>query len=278
MDYTKVEFDINPFTPWNEILVDKLAEQGFECFTEEDKKLQAYVPSPQFEKQKLTEVLDSLGEEVQIHYRLEEIPNQNWNAVWESDFEPVEVNKDIIIHAPFHNIDTSMYNYAVEIQPQMSFGTGHHQTTYLLSQALLDQKIKGKTVLDVGTGTGVLGILASKMGANEVFGTDIEEGAYENALENIRRSDITNFEVRCGDVEVIPHDKYDFIIANINKNVLIKHLSEYSARAKQNTVLMLSGFFESDIEELEEAAKKCYFSLGKVLTLDGWAVMILIKD
>lgn len=278
MDYTKVEFHIDPFIPWNEILIEKLAENAFESFTEEDNRLQAYIPSDQFKKEKLSEVVDSLGEEVKIHYHLEEIPNQNWNAVWESDFEPVEINKDIIIHAPFHDIDTIKYRYPIEIQPQMSFGTGHHQTTYLLSEALLDQEIKDKTVLDVGTGTGVLGILASKMGAQQVFGTDIEEGAYKNALENISRNDVTNFEVRKGDVDVIPQDKYDFIIANINKNVLMNHLSDYSARAKPNSVLMLSGFFESDIEELEEAAKKCYFRLGKVLTLEGWAVMILIKD
>ncbi len=276
MDYIKLEFSISPFQPWSEILTNDLAEIGFDSFTEEHQKLQAYIPSENFNLENIEAQL-KLYPEIEISFTTEEIPSQNWNAVWESDFQPVEVGHDLIIYAPFHNIDTSNYKNALEIQPQMSFGTGHHQTTYLLAKTLLNLDIKGRTVLDVGTGTGILGILCSQLGAKSVFGTDIESGAVENAIENINRNLIENFKVVLGDINVIPNEKYDVIVANINKNVLKSHFHGYAERSKSGTLLMLSGFFEADATELEIEAKKSNFILNQVLTFETWAVMLLIK-
>lgn len=279
MNYTKVDFSIKPHKPWNEILIDQLAEIGFDSFTEENNKLQAYIPSSEYSLSEVEKIINRINDSVDsVSYETEEIPDQNWNAKWESDFDPVEVDNEVIIYAPFHDIDKNKYTYAVEIKPQMSFGTGHHQTTYLLCKALLAQNINKKAVLDVGTGTGVLGILAAKMGAQDVFGTDIEEGAYKNAIQNIERNNVNNFQVELGDVEVIPKVTYDLIIANINKNVLKRHLPVYASLAESKSTLMLSGFFESDVDELKAEAKKCNFRLIEVLTLDNWAVMLLIKD
>jgi ribosomal protein L11 methyltransferase len=276
MDYTKIDFVIFPREPWSAILMDELAHIGFDSFTEENDSLQAFIPSDSINKNEILSLLDSFDKKkVDISYTEELIPSQNWNALWESDFKPVEIDEELIIYAPFHNIDLAKYKHSVEIQPQMSFGTGHHQTTFLLSKALLKLQFKGKTVLDVGTGTGILGILAAKLGAKSVFGTDIEPGAYENAIENIRRNEVKNFNVALGDINVVPKENYDVIIANINKNVLKSHMSEYAKHSVKGGILMLSGFFDSDILELENEAKKSNFILIEVLTFQTWAVMLL---
>ncbi len=276
MDYIKVEFSISPYQPWSEIITNDLANIGFDSFTEEDQRLQAYIPSEDFNLESI-EAEIKLYPEIEISFTIEEIPSQNWNAAWESDFQPVEVGHDLIIYAPFHDIDTSKYKNALKIQPQMSFGTGHHQTTYLLAKTLLSLDIKDKKVLDVGTGTGILGILCSQLGAKTVFGTDIESGAVENTIENIDRNHIENFTVELGDINVIPNEKYEVIVANINKNVLKSHFHGYAERSKSGTLLMLSGFFEADVTELEIEAKKSNFILDQVLTFETWAVMLLTK-
>ena len=278
MDYIKLELNINPKKPWTEIIINDLAEIGFESFTEEDSKLQAYIPVNEFNKEEIDIIADRYKREsCEISFKKVVIPHQNWNETWESDFSPVEVDKKLIIDAPFHDINTSEYEHSVVIQPQMSFRTGHHQTTYLLSKAILDLDIKNKSVLDVGTGTGILGILAAKLGAKDIFGTDIETGACENAVENIERNEVTNFTVKEGDIDVVPEQEFDIIFANINKNVLKAHLPSYSVRSHKDGLLLLSGFFESDISELEEAAKKSKFNLHDSLTYETWAVMILKK-
>lgn len=279
MDYTMVDFDVKPRSPWTEIFTEELAQIGFDSFTEENCKLQSYIPTHLFSEEQVKRIIASFdNSDVHISYTTLEIPSQNWNAVWESDFQPVEVGDDLIIYAPFHEVDTEKYKVSVEIQPQMSFGTGHHQTTYLLSKAILDLDIRNKKVLDVGTGTGILGILASKLGARSIFGTDIEQRAFENALENIERNNIENFTVKLGDINVVPTEQFDIIIANINKNVLKSHIEEYSLRTESGSLLLLSGFFESDVDELEIEAKKSNFILSQVLTFETWAVMILKKQ
>lgn len=277
MNYIQISFDISPRHPWTEIITQELANIDFDSFTEEDQKLQAYISEENFKEERLKELIATYaGNEVNIAYEQTLIPSQNWNAVWESDYEPVLVGKSLMIRAPFHPIDDT-FDLSIEIQPQMSFGTGHHQTTFLLSQALLDIDFKGKNVLDVGTGTGVLGILAAQLGASEVFGTDIEEGAVENAIENCERNGTKNFKIVKGDLEVVPKHNYDVIIANINKNVLLRHMEGYSNLIKDNGLLLLSGFFETDIQTLTEAAKNCGFDVIEIFTKEKWAVLKLIK-
>jgi ribosomal protein L11 methyltransferase len=277
MDYIQISLDISPKKPWTEVITQELAEIDFESFTEEDQKLQAFINKENFKKEKLEQLIKTYAEkEVQIQTTKKLIPSKNWNAVWESDYQPVEVDNLLLIRAPFHPVD-ERFKLNIEIQPQMSFGTGHHQTTFLLSHALLDIDFKGKSVLDVGTGTGVLGILASKLGATNVFGTDIEEGAVENALENCGRNQITNFTIVKGDIEVVPKNNFDVIIANINKNVLLRHLSAYSILIKDNGLLLLSGFFETDIQSISDEAKSAGFCVNEIFTKEKWAVLKLQK-
>lgn len=277
MDYIKVTLNISPKQPWTDIITQELADINFDSFMEEDNMLQAFVAEESFNENNLNAILDNYSsQEVEIKIHKEHIENQNWNAVWESDYAPVSVDQDLIIRAPFHEKE-EQYKMSIEIQPQMSFGTGHHQTTYLLSKNLLDIDFQGKSVLDVGTGTGVLGILASLKGATRVFGTDIEEGAVENAIENCGRNDISNFEIIKGDIDCVPEEKFDILIANINKNVLKEHMPSYATLTKTDGIMFLSGFFETDVDELSAHAEKYNFKTEQVFTKETWAVIQLIK-
>ena len=277
MNYIQITLDISPKQPWTEIITQELAEIEFDSFTEEKKLLQAYISEDLFNK----ELFDSLIEEyilndINIEFKIDLIPSQNWNALWESDYEQVTIDKKLLIRAPFHAADET-FEMAIEIQPQMSFGTGHHQTTYLLSKHLLDVDFNNKMVLDVGTGTGVLGILASNLGAKAVFGTDIEEGAVENAIENCERNSTKNFKVIKGDIDLVPKDKYDVVIANINKNVLKRHMKDYSKLTRDSGLLFLSGFFETDVSELTNHAALYKFETIESFTKETWAVIKLKK-
>lgn len=273
MDYIELILDINPKKPWTEILIGELSDLGFESFSEENNKLQAYIPANDYEKVKVNSFLKEFAKkDITLDSEEKLIPSQNWNETWESDFEPVKIGKRLLIRAPFHEQELD-FEETIEIQPQMSFGTGHHQTTYLLSKVLLDIDLIDRTVLDVGTGTGILGILASKKGAKSIIGTDIESGACENAIENIARNNVLNFSVLEGNLDVVPNEKYDVIIANINKNVLKQHLKGYANRSKKGTILLLSGFFETDVPELIEFAEKLDFKHYKTHLNDSWAVI-----
>lgn len=273
MDYIELILNVNPKKPWTEILIGELSDFGFESFTEENNKLQAYIPVDDYEKDKVNSFLEDFAKkDLTLNFEEKLIPSQNWNETWESDFEPVRVDDKLLIRAPFHEYEEG-FEEVIEIQPQMSFGTGHHQTTYLLSKVLFDIDLVDKTVLDVGTGTGILGILASKKGAKSIIGTDIESGACENALENIARNNVLNFSILEGDLDIVPKEKYDVIIANINKNVLKNHLKGYAERSEDGTILLLSGFFETDVPELIEFAEKLDFKHDKTHLNDSWAVI-----
>lgn len=278
MNTIQISLDIEPKEPWTDILIQELADINFESFTEEKGQLQAFINENEFEENQLTDLIEGYKKkDVAIHFSQKLIPSQNWNAVWESDYESVEIGKSLLIRAPFHP-ENNDFKISVEIQPQMSFGTGHHQTTYLLCKAMLEMDFKDKNVLDVGTGTGVLGILASKLGAKNILGTDIDDGAIENAKENCNRNNTNNFVILKGDIDVVPNEKYDVILANINKNVLLRHIKMYSTYIKNKGTLLLSGFFDSDIDTLSKAAKENGFDVVNEYTKDNWAVLELIKN
>lgn len=276
MDYVELDISLTPFSPWNEIVVTELAELGFESFTENNGKVQAYIQKSQFNEELLTtsSVLDRIKKESNMTYTLNIIPSQNWNATWEADFKPVVIDDKAIIKAPFHKVDQS-YPFEFIIQPQMSFGTGHHQTTYLISKLLLGQSLTNQAVLDVGTGTGILAIITKKLGASKVIGTEIDEQSLENAKENSERNGFYDIEFLLGDISIVKHQGFDTIIANINKNVLLKHLPHYEKRAKKGTKLILSGFYETDTDEIINFAQKYNFIHCSTFTKESWAVVEL---
>ena len=278
MKYVEVSFFIIPFEPWNEIIIANLSILPYESFMEEGEYLKAYIQEQDFDPSDLKDLVLKLktNKGVIINYEYKNIEQQNWNHVWESHFEPVSINDQLHILAPFHPKD-KYQGLIIEIEPKMSFGTGHHQTTFLMCEEISSLKLDGKYVLDMGSGTGVLSILAEKCGAKEILALDIESWSVENCEENTKRNKCSKIISKLGDIIDINGQYFDVIIANINKNVLLSHLPSYSKCINANGILLLSGFFETDAEDLISAAFKENLVLKSKKIKDGWAMLCFLS-
>lgn len=278
MDYLELTIALQPRDPWAEVLVAELSELGFESFVDTESGIQAYAPAQAGISEKLVEQT-SLSDhpEVRISVSSAIIPHQNWNARWEADFDAVEVDDRLVILAPFHDPGAFPGRERIIIQPQMSFGTGHHQTTYLMSQYLLDLPEMPAKVLDMGTGTGVLAILAEKKGAVDVQAVDIEPWSVENTSENAARNGCTKISTLTGDIDSVTDRGFGLIVANINKNVLKSHVPHYYEMLLPGGILLLSGFFVSDVSELTGLASKFGFEHVQTLEKETWAALKLIR-
>jgi ribosomal protein L11 methyltransferase len=279
MEYIEYQFYPVPFEPWNEIIVACLAEIGFESFMEEEQSVKAYVQSGLLEEDALNTLLHNWSEidELEMKWTHQRIAQQNWNAKWEADFVPVYIEDKLSIVAPFHDA-SARRNRVIEIEPKMSFGTGHHQTTYLVCQKMFDLAFDDKLVLDMGTGTGVLAILAEQLGAKKIIAIDIEPWSIENTMLNASRNGCIAIEGIIGGVDEIPELKYDFILANINKNVLKAQLPRYAQLLTMDGDLLLSGFFKTDVPELEALTIELGFTLISIEEKETWALMHLNKS
>ena len=275
MDYHKVHFELKELHPWKDLLIYELGELDFESFEDTEDGFNGYVPSASFKE----DAIQTLNEKYKEHISkvdTEFIKGQNWNANWESNFQPVTIENRLMIKAPFHETDEK-FDLVVEIQPKMSFGTGHHQTTRLISNFLLDEKSIPENVLDMGCGTGVLAIIAKKLGAKHLVGIDIEDWAYENSIENAERNDCADIQFYLGGVEKIPNSKFGLILANINKNILLQQMETYFNRLEKDGQLVLSGFFQSDVQDLVTFGGKLGFSYVKENNDENWAMLVLKK-
>ncbi len=278
MDYLELDIKITPLQPFGEILIAQLVEFGFDSFVDTDYGVQAYGPVDQVDMN-IVLAQTILGEErtdVNFSYEENVIEAQNWNAVWEADFEPVYVEEYVSILAPFHDREQAK-GMIIEIQPKMSFGTGHHQTTWMMSKALFELENMPKRVLDMGTGTGVLAFIAEKLGAETVVAVDIEDWSVENTIENAERNQCTKIEALCGDIDLLEGRVFDLILANINRNVLVAHLPYYAKMLVENGTLMLSGFFDSDVDDLVKNAEQYGLEKVHVYQKDNWCAIKLIK-
>lgn len=276
LNYIELSLHLDPFEPYNEIAVVWLAEIGFESFVEEDRTVKAYIQEKEFDAQKLTAVLANFKEDkVRFSYDNTLILGQNWNELWEQEFPPVLL-ENLSIVAPFHSHEVRV-GRVIEIEPKMSFGTGHHATTSLMCQAMDTLEFTHKKVLDMGTGTGVLAIFAEMLGAQKVLGVDIETWAVENAKENVLRNHCRNVDVVLGDIDVVTEGGYQVILANINRNVLTRHLSHYQSLLSDNGVLLLSGFFTFDNDEIVHKAESCGFQLQKTYEKENWSCLQFLK-
>jgi len=255
---------------WFDILSAQLSEYDFESFVQSEEALLAYVKQSKFNSENLDAVLSINS----FQYQIKNIPQQNWNKVWEENFNPITVKDKVAIRAPFHASFDS-YPYIITIEPKMSFGTGHHQTTQLMILQMLELDFNGKSVLDMGCGTGILAIFSSLLGADDILAVDIDEWAYENTLENIERNNIDNIGALCGDASVLC-GKFDIIIANINRNILLQDLSVYKSVAKAGSVLLLSGFYMSDHSTICNAAEKEGFQFQKLMEDNNWVSALFI--
>lgn len=269
MNYIELQVEFEEIHPWRDIMIAFLEQRGFDGFVETKTGLKSYISESAFKDLDVREVEQHQGV-VSVEQSL--IEDQNWNAKWEENFDPVFVEDKLVIRAPFHpeNLAAKM---SITIQPQMSFGTGHHQTTWLISKKLFDMNLEGQEILDMGTGTGVLAILAEKLGASYVFAPDIDEWSFRNAQENVALNNCEKIEIALGDDQTIVGKTFDVIIANINKNVLIEHFSVYSESLKPEGKMLISGFFETDRYDLEKAAAEHGFIFEDIETKDEWAMM-----
>ncbi|MEM9052027.1 MAG: 50S ribosomal protein L11 methyltransferase [Bacteroidota bacterium] len=273
MNYFLYRFTCEPVQPTAEILVTLLAELEFESFVSTENGVEAYVPANADSETEVKNLLIKM--EGEIDYHREEIQDQNWNAQWEADYEPVCVKDKFRVRAPFHKVDPA-FEHDILIQPQMSFGTGHHETTWLMLDELHDLNLSGKAVLDAGSGTGVLAIAARRLGAERILAYDIEDWAYENTLENIALNNV-EIEVLKGDVSVIGESTFGVILANINKNVLKNDMSAFAQALLSEGHLVLSGFFKTDVEELTTAAGNYGLEIAAVKSKNDWALLNLRK-
>ena len=278
MDYVEFNIMIQPRDPWAEILSAELTDLGFESFIQEEENLLGYLPIAE-DKPEIIACLQSFQKHqgVILEFNKQLIKGQNWNAAWENSFEPVLVEQFCSIRAPFHEPPLKHVLHDIIIMPKMSFGTGHHPTTFLMVKAIQKIDLKGMTVLDMGCGTGVLGILAKKVGAKEVLGIDIETWAVENAKENATGNQV-EMEVKIGSVAAIPSLKFDCVLANINRNVLCEQLPYYGQALKGGGHLLLSGFMEQDVAFLKTAYEREGFKEINVEQKENWVCIHLRKQ
>ncbi|MEC3965180.1 50S ribosomal protein L11 methyltransferase [Flagellimonas halotolerans] len=252
LTYLEYDFKIDPLQPATDILIAELGELGFESFVENETGLLAYILKCEWRDGVLEDLFVCQNPNFEISWTSKEIEQQNWNAEWEKNFHPIKVGEKCMVRAPFH--EAVEVDYDIVIEPKMSFGTGHHETTHMMLQHILDTDFSGKSVLDMGCGTGVLAILAKKKGASEVEAIDIDEWCYLNTQENVERNDCADIKVFQGDSSLLDGKKYDVVLANINRNILLEDIPIYTTCLKKGGFLFLSGFY---LEDLDAISSKC---------------------
>jgi len=278
MDYYEINIIMSPFSDdISEIVVAEFADLGCDSFVDIENGVNAYIPKNVFNENAIKDTVASLEYISKINYSVKFIETQNWNAIWESNFEPIVVNDVCTIRAPFHN-NLPKTKYEIVIMPKMSFGTGHHATTYLVTEALLDIDVENLQVLDMGCGTGILAILAAMKNAAHIDAIDIDDWAYENAVENVLVNNANEkVNVLLGDVATISGKFYDLILANINRNILVADMQHYANSLKNGGKLIVSGIFTEDIDIVETEANKYNLTKTEEKSRNKWARIQFVK-
>ncbi|MHB8207936.1 50S ribosomal protein L11 methyltransferase [Mucilaginibacter sp.] len=257
MNYYELLFTVIATEDYQQdMLINTLGEVGFDTFEELEFGFKAYIPVDDFDEANLIEALTPYRDMFTFSYEVTLIPQKNWNEVWESNFEPINIQDKIFVRATFHQPRPEI-EYEIVIDPKMAFGTGHHQTTSMMLELMLENEFSGKNVLDMGCGTGILAIMASKLGAVNVTAIDYDIVCFESTLENAHLNNIPNITAICGSKEAIPEEQYDTILANINRNILLDQIQRYSEVLKPDGELYLSGFYEQpDLDIIMDEARK----------------------
>ncbi|HSQ47870.1 MAG TPA: 50S ribosomal protein L11 methyltransferase, partial [Lutibacter sp.] len=261
--------------PATEILIAELGEVGFESFVENEEGVEAFIQKTDWYAEVLEDIYVLKSGEFQISYEMQEIAQTNWNIEWEKNFNPIQVDGLVSIRAPFH--ENPNLKYDIVIEPKMSFGTGHHETTHMMVQHLLDLDVAGKKVLDMGCGTGILAIFAEMKGAKPIDAIDIDNWCYQNSLENVERNNCKHIAVYEGDASLLKNKKYDVIIANINRNILLNDMNTYASCLDENGVILLSGFYKEDIPVIDAEVSKYGLKLDKQIERNNWVALKYVK-
>jgi ribosomal protein L11 methyltransferase len=273
--YIGYHFAIEPKEPATEILIAELGETPFESFEETETGLSAYIQKQYWTEDVLADVQILHSDEFTITYTFEEIEQVNWNEEWEKNFDPIEVDGLCRVRAPFHEYKEVQYDIVIE--PKMSFGTGHHETTYMMIQHLLEMEVAGLKTLDMGCGTAILAILAEMKGAQPIDAIDIDNWCYLNSIENAERNNCKHISVYEGDASLLPGRKYDLIIANINRNILLNDMQVYVDCLNPGGTLLLSGFYEEDIPAIDESCTGKGLQLIKKHKKNNWVALKYIN-
>jgi ribosomal protein L11 methyltransferase len=259
----------------SEILIALLAELGFESFEESDNAVKAYISDSKFNAATLLELTEDYPKLI-MSVDTRRMKQENWNHIWESNFPMTEIAGRVVVFAPFH-ADIPDCEYRICIMPQMSFGTGHHETTSLMIELMLEYDILEKSVLDMGCGTGILAIFAAMKNARTVTAIDIDEWAYHNARENCERNQINHIEILQGDSSLLTNRNFDLILANINRNILLADMTSYVQCLPKGGILQVSGFYTSDFPEITAEATRNGLELTKHLEKKNWVAATYIK-
>lgn len=273
--YIGYYFKVEPLQPAVEILIAELGYAGFESFVETDEGVTAYIQKDEWNAAILDDIQILNSDEFEISFTFEEIEQTNWNEEWEKNFNPIIVDNVCSVRAPFHPKPDVKYDIIIE--PKMSFGTGHHETTHMMIQYILKNDFKNKSVLDMGCGTGVLAILAEIKGAKPIDAIDYDNWCYLNSLENVERNNCKHITVIEGDASALSGKKYDTIIANINRNILLNDLSAYAKCLHPNGTLFLSGFYKDDIPVIEETCNKHLLKHVETLEKNNWVALKFVN-
>jgi len=274
MNTIEITFTITPYEEWfADLLTAELAETGFNSFAESAGGFKAYIPGECYRKEALDELLETRDKKFTVSFSEKIIPSQNWNELWEKNyFYPLVIKEEVVVRAPFHS-EFPPCPIEIVIEPNMAFGTGNHETTSMMMEIMLDMDLKGESVLDMGCGTGILSILASKLGAREVIAVDNDTNALEVARGNILVNNAVQVFPVLGDARSLGKEKFDLILANIHKNVIMEDMAVYSSSLRRGGALVISGFFETDGAELVKQAEVCGLKFSGSYNKNRWAAL-----
>ena len=272
----KTNYTVFKVSPYNEIVLALFTQLPFDSFEEKDDSFEAYIDSSLLDNATLKEI-ESITSEYQVSFVKAELANQNWNETWESNFSPVEIGDFVRIRADFHP-SVQDFQYEIVIQPKMAFGTGHHQTTSMMVQAMSEIDFKGKSVLDYGCGTGILAIIAEKLGANKLIAVDNEMPSFDNSIENAAKNNCSEIAVIHGILSDVPLEEYDVVLANINRNVLLDTADSLNLFLKTDGVLLMSGILIADYDMIiSKYSGDLGFKLLNEYTKDNWMCLKFVK-
>jgi len=278
LDYKKAIINFTPFEEWlRDVLIAQLGETGYDSFLETETGFEAFIPENQFDNETVNQIINAWGEDFTFEISFENNKSRNWNEEWEKNyFKPLVVGNECVVRAPFHT-DFPKAKYEIVIEPNMAFGTGNHETTSMMLEYIMEENMEGKNVLDMGCGTGILGILASMKGAAKITAIDIDEWSFKGANENAVLNNIANIEVKLGDVSLLGNEKYDIILANIQRNVLLTDLPAYSKCLSKNGKIFLSGFYTEDIPSIKTKAEETGLKDNDFKTKNNWVAYVFLK-
>ena len=276
MEYIEVDIKIEKSEVFSDIVVARLNEIEFETFLENNNGVRCYIQATLFDRKKLDIELDKIKQYTKLNFNINHVAQKNWNEEWEKNFKPVQINSHCLIRSEFHN-NSGNFKDEIIITPKMSFGTGHHETTFLMINELYNLDLNDKSILDMGSGTGVLSIVASKNGAKQVVGIDIDEWAFQNSIDNAKLNNTENISFLHGDIKLIENQDFDIILANINRNIIEKDIEEYYNLLSDKGDLLISGFLVEDVDFIINLSINSRFNVINKKNKGQWSMVHLRK-